>query len=206
MRNILVITLPAATLLIAAAAAPARAADWVSAPSYFTHDPNTGERCTQYAPVPPAYASSYQKSVMHYTRSSLQVGSSIDMYHQIDEYGRPVRPYAEWQYPYRPYSVPYQQWGPPYGGLNIGGYGYGYGIGGGYGGGGAYQRFPNFPGIEGFGQYQPWFNGYFPNARPNVPFPNPNIFPPVPGGGVNVGPGNSGNVNVAPGDGNTINN
>jgi hypothetical protein len=194
-----------AILLVVSAAATSRAADWVTAPSYFTHDPATGQRVAQFAPVPPVYASNYQKSVYHHTRSTLQVGDSIDIYHQVDEYGRPVRPYDEWRFPYRPYSVPYQQWGPPYGGLGGGYGGFGYGYGGGYGAG-AFQRFPDFPGIEGFGQYQPWFNGYYPDVRRNVPFPNPNIFPPVPGAGVNVGPGNSGNVNVAPGDGNTINN
>ncbi|MEQ8786414.1 MAG: hypothetical protein RIC55_08945 [Pirellulaceae bacterium] len=205
MRNILVLS--AFTALIAAGGA-LRAADWVSAPSYFTHDPNTGKRVTQFAPVPPVYASNYQKSVYHHTRSTLQVGNSIDIYHQIDEYGREVRPYDEWRFPYRPYSVPYSQWGPPFGGL---GGGFGYGYGGGYGGD-ANQRYPNFPGIEGFGQYQPWFNGYYPDARSNVPFPNPNIFPPVPGGGtdVNIGAGNAGDIDVngginVPGNGNRIN-
>jgi hypothetical protein len=195
--------LAALITVIAVWASSARAADWVTAPSYFTHDPQTGQRCAQFAPVPPVFASNYQRSVYHHTRSALQVGDSIDIYHQVDEYGKPVRPYDEWRFPYRPYSVPYQLWGPPYAGLNSG-YGYG-GYGGGYGSG-AFQRFPDFPGIEGFGAYQPWFNGYYPDVRRNFPFPNPNIFPPVPGAGVNVGPGNNGNVNVAPGDGNTINN
>jgi hypothetical protein len=185
-----------------------RAADWVSAPSYFTHDPQTGRRVTQYAPVPPVYASNYQKSVYRQTRSSLQVGDSIDMYHQVNEYGHAVRPYGEWRFPYRPYSVPYGLWGPPYAGL-YGGFGYG-GYGGGYGGG--YQRYPNFPGIGGFGQYQPWINGYYPDVRRGAPFPNPNIFPPVPGGGtdVNIGAGIAGNVDVnsginVPGNNNRIN-
>lgn len=104
-------------------AASGNAADWIMKRSRYTHDPNSGARVTQYSPIGPFYANdmpNYVKSGFRYSRSSIQVGPSMDHIHTIEEWGRPVEPYGAWRYPYRPYSAPYQAWGPPYGGLNIG--------------------------------------------------------------------------------------
>ena len=103
-------------------AGTSQAADWVTAPSYFTHDPATGERVTQFQEIPPVYAHvdpTYVRSGYHHTRSSIRVGQTADHYHVVEEWGRPVRPYGEWLFPYRPYSVPYHLWGPPFAGLQI---------------------------------------------------------------------------------------
>lgn len=118
-------------------AASASAADWITAPSYFTHSPQTGERVAQYSPIGPVYAPQRPdllQSGYRHTRSSLQAGNSIDHLHLVEEWGRPVRPYGEWRYPYRPYSVPYDAWGPPFGGFGGGGAGFfhpgfGFGVG-----------------------------------------------------------------------------
>ncbi|MFV1964287.1 MAG: hypothetical protein ACC628_02600 [Pirellulaceae bacterium] len=108
--------------------------DWITAPSYYTHDPQSGERVRQYTPIGPFYTygqSNYRKSGFRHSRSSIQVGQSADNLIVTEKWGDSVRPYGEWRFPYRPYSVPYPLWGPPYGGL---GYGSGYGsYGSGYG-------------------------------------------------------------------------
>ena len=99
----------------------AAGADWITAPSYYSHDPATGERVTQYSPIGPFYTFArpdYQRSGYRNTRSSLQVGDSADNLHVVEEWGRPIRPYGEWRFPYRPYSVPYAGWGAPFAGLN----------------------------------------------------------------------------------------
>jgi hypothetical protein len=116
---------------LAVSAGAARAADWITAPSYFTHSPQTGQRVAQYSPIGPVYVPQrpdYAQSGYRHTRSSLQAGNSIDHMHLVEEWGRPVRPYGEWRYPYRPYSVPYDAWGPPFGGF-----------------GGPFNVFPGFP-------------------------------------------------------------
>lgn len=120
-------------------AARVNAADWITQPSYYTHDPMSGERVTQYTPIGPFYSyaqPSYTSSGYRNTRSSIQVGTSADHYHTTQQWGAPVQPYGEWRFPYRPYSVPYGAWGPQY----YGGIPYGYGrplngLGLGYGGG-----------------------------------------------------------------------
>lgn len=104
---------------------PAAGADWITAPSHYTHDPATGDRVTQYSPVGPFYTfprPDYRRSGYRHTRSSIQAGGSADHMHIIEQWGRPVRPYGEWRFPYRPYSVPYPAWGPPYAGLSQPGY------------------------------------------------------------------------------------
>jgi hypothetical protein len=104
----------------------ASAADWILAPSTFTHDPATGERVSQFAPIEPVYVQSrpdYLRSGYRHNRSSIYSGEGADHHHVVEQWGRPVRPYGEWLYPYRPYSVPYHLWGPPYAGLNLPGFG-----------------------------------------------------------------------------------
>ncbi|MEW4453902.1 hypothetical protein AB1L30_14605 [Bremerella sp. JC817] len=102
-------------------ASPATANDWLLAPSFYSHDPETGQRAVQYTQPQPAYVQenpSYLKSGYHHRRSTIRgFDGSLDQLHIVEEWGRPVRPYGEWERPYRPYSVPYQLWGQPYGGL-----------------------------------------------------------------------------------------
>jgi hypothetical protein len=100
----------------------ALAGDWITAPSYFTHDPQTGERVRQYSPIGPFYTFSrgdYRRSGYRHTESSIQYNGSADRLHIVEEWGGPVRPYGEWEFPFRPYAVPYELWGPPW-------YGYGW--------------------------------------------------------------------------------
>lgn len=116
-------TFAAAMLLFGGAAG---AADWILAPSTFTHDPQTGERVSQYAPIEPVYVQTrpdYLKSGYRHNRSSIYSGDGADHHHVVEQWGRPVRPYGEWLHPYRPYSVPYHLWGPPYAGLSFPNYG-----------------------------------------------------------------------------------
>ncbi len=147
-------------------------ADWIAAPSYYTHDPETGRRVTQYSPIGPFYTyarSDYMRSGYRQTRSSIQVGASMDNMHIVEEWGRPVRPYGEWRFPYRPYSVPYSAWGPPFAGMGYPGYpGYGYPYAGprpelpyNRGNGGAMGQNP-----------PPWHDGAYPQYPPSRPRQN----------------------------------
>ena len=190
--------------LVLSGATLALGQDWITAPSYFTHDPTTGERVTQYAPIAPVYRAQNQSSVYHHTRSALQVGDSLDIYHRVDAFGGNVRPYGEWQFPFRPYSVPYPYWGTPYGGLG----GFGGGFGGGVGGFGGVD-----PGFGAFGFQQPFFTGNHPDVRRRFPVASPaDVFggrAPVTNN-LNFGPNNNGGVRLenglrVPGNGNTIN-
>jgi hypothetical protein len=117
------------------------AADWITAPSTFTHDPQTGERVNQFSPIGPVYVYTppdYVKSGYRHLRSTIQVGGSADNYHLVEEWGRPVVPYDQWRFPARPYGSPYSEWGAPLAGGNFyNGYpGFGYGGGYGFGGNG----------------------------------------------------------------------
>lgn len=175
-------------VVLAASVVGASAADWITAPSYFSHDPQTGQRVTQYTPVGPAYRyerPDFQQSGFRHTRSSLQMGRSIDHLHIVEEWGNPVRPYGEWRYPYRPYSVPYAEWGAPFAGLGGGGWGGGWipgpgwgpgpgpGWGGGWGGGGippaalTHPAVPNNPGLgfPGQGGIYPYSDEHYPLNR-----------------------------------------
>jgi hypothetical protein len=178
-------------LLLALLANVASAADWLTAPSYYTHDPSSGQRVTQYAEIGPYYyyhRPDFQRSSYRQFRSTIQAGNSADNMHIVEEYGNPVRPYEEWRFPYRPYSVPYDQWGPPFGGLGGAGFGGGYGGGfGGFPGGGFPPNGPIGPGPvgpigpgpgpggPGFGPRwggaqnfaQPWLDGYYPTYDRN---------------------------------------
>jgi len=162
-------------LLAAGAAQPARAIDWLTAPSYFTHDRVTAERVNQYAAIGPFYyygRPDYIKSGYRHYRSTIQAGGSADNLHIVEEWGRPVVPYEQWRFPYRPYGSPYQDWGQPFGGLGGSGFGAyggfpfpggggpwgGAGSGGpwgGHGGGHGHQSQP-------FNLAQPWLDGYYP--------------------------------------------
>lgn len=168
-------------VLATALAGPDAYADWITAPSYFTHDPVTGLRTNQYSPPPPAFvpqAVDFQSSGYTHLRSSIQVGQSADNYHRVEKWGPPVQPYGEWRFPYRPYSVPYDLWGAPWAGFNLGGGLYGHpGYYNGARGGPAHRRgsahrgdrhpdngHPGFPGHGHPGGGQP--------GQPNVPYPS----------------------------------
>lgn len=111
-----------AGLAAAVSAGLASGADWITAPSYYTHDPQTGERVSQYSPIGPFYTyprPDYVQSGYRHMRSSIQVGRSADHMHIVEEWGRPVRPYGEWRFPFRPYSVPFQLWNSPFAGTQF---------------------------------------------------------------------------------------
>ncbi len=149
-----------------AVASPAAANDWLLAPSYYSHNPQTGERATQYAQPDAAFVyenPTYMKSGYHHRRSTIRTGDgSLDQLHVVEEWGRPVRPYGEWERPFRPYSVPYQLWGQPYGGL-----------------GPIYQNYP----------YQGPYPGPVGPGRPGPGRPGPGYPGPGQGGGHNGGHG-----------------
>ena len=117
--------------LVAALAlcAPAAAADWLTAPSYYTHDWTSGERVAQYAPIGPFYyfqRPDFLRSGYRQYRSTIDLGNSSDNMHVVEQWGAAVVPYEQWRFPYRPYGSPYNAWGPPFGGLGGGTGGYPY--------------------------------------------------------------------------------
>ena len=169
-------------VLIVCLASPAHAVDWLTAPSYYTHDRVTGQRTNQYAAIGPFYyygRPDYLKSGYRHYRSTIQAGGSADNLHIVEEWGRPVVPYEQWRFPYRPFGSPYQDWGPPYAGL------------GGYGAFAPYGGFGGFPfpygGGSGHGHHdrppvnyaQPWLDGYYPeyDQRDRSPYYKPYVAP-----------------------------
>ncbi|MCC6125882.1 MAG: hypothetical protein IT426_13020 [Pirellulales bacterium] len=96
-------------------------ATWIFQPSYYSHDPETGQRVAQYAPLPkvyPPYDPTYRESGFHYTQSILRgPDGSVDALHLIQSWGRgdQIRPYGEWLYPYRAGATPFGPWGNPQG-------------------------------------------------------------------------------------------
>jgi hypothetical protein len=135
---------------------------WVFRSSYFSHDPDKGNRVAQYAPEPTSYYRddpSYMESgYRHYQYEIVGPGGSADRMHVVQTWGLGLmlRPYGEWEYPYRagatpygpwgnpqgPWTLPFQSWENPYGlmqhlptpGWNVGPSPYGLGTGSPYGG------------------------------------------------------------------------
>lgn len=108
-------------IVLSIASESALAGNWMFRPSTYSHSPVTGDRVTQYAPIPPVIIQqdpSYTRSGYRQSRSTIRAGGSTDNYHIVEQYGQNIRPYGEWLYPYRPYSTPYDAWGPPFGGVN----------------------------------------------------------------------------------------
>ena len=172
-----------AALALAGSFAPA--ADWITAPSYYTHDKTTGVRVAQYSPIGPFYylqRQDYSRSGYRNYRSTIELGNSADNFHMVEQWGQPVIPYEAWRSPYRPFGAPYPAWGAPYGGLNggFGGYGggFGAGVGGGFGPGG------NFGGqgqlTPQFNQPQQWMDGHYPTYDRNDRSPYYAPYPPRP--------------------------
>lgn len=188
-------SLLALTVAFAASGLPLQAADWITAPSYYTHDWTSGQRVAQYSPIGPFYyycRPDYVKSGYRHLRSTLDLGSSSDNLHIVEEWGRPVRPYDEWRFPFRPYSVPYDAWGPPFGGLGGAGAFYPYGFPGGgfpgpypYGSGAGPYPYDggNGPGHGHSGPpvnyAQPWLDGHYPayDHRDRSPYWKPYVTP-----------------------------
>jgi hypothetical protein len=96
-------------------------ASWVFRPSYFTHDPETGQRVAQFSPGETPYArgdATYQRSGYRHMRSSLRgANGSADRMHIVETWGAGeyIRPYGEWQRPFRAGATPYGPWGNPQG-------------------------------------------------------------------------------------------
>lgn len=170
--------IPILVLAVLSLSPLAQAADWLTLPSRYSHNPSTGQRVSQYskiqAPSVPQ-PSNFRTSGYTHTRSSLNYGQSADNYHRVEQWGDPVRPYGEWRFPYRPYSTPYPNWGPPYAGLNLGG--------------GFYGPYGPMP-------YDPYGGaGFNPGDRYPNPTPRGRGAYPVPNSGASAGPGG------VPGDG-----
>ncbi len=120
MRSFFPIRCWLAVALAASAVVPLAAADWIVAPSYYTHDKSTGQRVAQYSPIGPVYVygrANYVDSGFQHYRSTIAFGGSVDNYYRVREWGKPVRPFGEWLRPYRPYSVPFPLWNSPYRGM-----------------------------------------------------------------------------------------
>ncbi len=168
----------AIAMFLSEAGPTAKAADWLTLPSTYTHDAS-GQRVNQYAQPVASYAvqvSNFRSSGYTHARSSLQYGPSADNYHRVEQWGDPVRPYGEWRFPYRPYAQPYSAWGPPLAGLGaLGGFGPfpGYGVYPGYGTG----RNPGHGNSNGHGH-----GDHGQSANPGNPYP------PLPGSGYDVPP------------------
>lgn len=102
------------------AAAPAESS-WIFQPSTYSHDPQSGQRVTQYAAKAPAYAPddpTYQRSGYIHNRTSLRgVAGSIDRRHYVETWGagEAIRPYGEWEFPFRAGATPFGPWGNPSG-------------------------------------------------------------------------------------------
>ena len=94
---------------------------WVFRPSYYSHDPATGERTAQFAPKAPSLAPvdpNYVRSGYRHKRSTLRgADGSADRMHLVETWGAgaDIRPYGEWLFPYRAGATPYGPWGNPQG-------------------------------------------------------------------------------------------
>src|SRR5262245_52383456 len=75
---------------LSALATRASAADWLTAPSTYTHDPTTAQRVTQYTPIGPYYyyaRPDYLKSGYRNLRSTIDLGNSSDNLVITEEWG-----------------------------------------------------------------------------------------------------------------------
>jgi len=151
----------AAALLPTMLAQWAGAASWVFRQSSFSHDPRSGHRVAQFAPVPTplvAVDPTYMQSGYRHYRSSIRVANSADHLHVVQTWGlgELIRPYGEWLYPFRAGATPFGPWGNPQGPwtLPFGSWVNPYGLG----------RLPS----------PPWF--FWPDR---APYPAPYPLPPV---------------------------
>ena len=149
------------------AGASGHAAEWITAPSYYTHDPRSADRVNQYSQIGPFYyyqRGDYLQSGYRHNRSTFQFGGSADNLHIVEQWGEPVMPYEQWRFPYRPYGSPYPAWGPPFGGLEGAGVGFYPPFGPlPFGGGGPGAGFAP----ERFNTAEQWMDGYYPQYDRN---------------------------------------
>ncbi|MCL4191226.1 MAG: hypothetical protein KJZ87_05735 [Thermoguttaceae bacterium] len=109
------------SLVLLALAASSAQASWVFNPSYFSHDPASGERAIQYAPgiAPPApYAPDYRQGAYRHKQTVLRkADGSVDRRHVVETWGggEYIRPYGEWERPFREGATPFGPWGNPQG-------------------------------------------------------------------------------------------
>jgi hypothetical protein len=183
-----------------------QADSWIFCPSYYTHDPATGERVAQFAPgVTPSVAidPTYQRSGYVHNETTLQVGESADHTHIVETWGQgaSIRPYGEWLYPYRPGATPYNPGGPARGPWNNlpGAMANPYGVG----------PTPYAPYASGMAQpYAPSYPApYYPATNPgpyappaSAPYSGPNPSSSMPSTSAPSNPAPSAPLSPAPGD------
>lgn len=177
-----------ASVWAAACTAQALADSWVFRPSYYSHDPATGQRVNQYHAEKAPYARidpTYQQSMYRHVQTALSVGGSGDYQHWVETWGRGeyLRPYEEWLYPFRegatpfgpwgnprgPWSLPYSPWFNPYGWALPYGLPYPYGP----------PTVYRLPAPVPYPPAAPWAPWPYPGSSPAAPEPVPTP-PPVP--------------------------
>ncbi len=97
-------------------------ASWIFRPSYFSHNPDSGERVAQFAPSPApsrTLEASYTQSGYRHSRTTIRGASSADHLHIVETWGAGdrIRPYGEWLRPFREGATPFGAWGawpPPF--------------------------------------------------------------------------------------------
>ncbi len=94
---------------------------WIFRPSYFSDDPQTGQRVTQYAQETTPYRRDdptyLESGYRHQQQMLIGPGGSADRLHIVQTWGmgEQIRPYGEWEFPYRAGATPYGPWGNPQG-------------------------------------------------------------------------------------------
>ena len=94
---------------------------WIFQQSYFSHDPDNGNRVAQYAPEPTSYTRddpTYMESgYRHNQIFTFGPNGTADRMHIVQTWGQGefIRPYGEWEFPYRAGATPYGPWGNPQG-------------------------------------------------------------------------------------------
>jgi len=111
----------ATTALAAVLCNQAVGSTWMFSPSYFSHEPLSGQRAVQFAQEAAAYRRddpTYMQSGYRHNRSSLRgVAGSADHTHIVETWGlgEAIRPYGEWLFPFRAGATPFGPWGNPSG-------------------------------------------------------------------------------------------
>jgi hypothetical protein len=94
---------------------------WIFHASYFSHDPQSGERVAQYAESPTSYLRDdptyLESGYVHNQDFIFGADGSANRMHVVQTWGKGelIRPYGEWAFPYRAGATPYGPWGNPQG-------------------------------------------------------------------------------------------
>ena len=148
--------------LVASVGVATAETNWVFSPSYYSHEPLSGQRVAQFAPAESRQVRvdpTYMESGYRHNRSTIRgAGGSADRFHVVQTWGagESIRPYGEWQRPFREGATPYGPWGNPQGpwtspfGSWVNPYGLGNLPWGGYHAG-SYPPFAGYPGGPGMG-------------------------------------------------------